>query len=181
MRWRWQGLLWQPLPSALVRLGRDRLALGSLLLITALALGAAQANAGAQVALTGAVDAHWRGAYDLLVRPKGSATPSAPTAGMVEPDFLVENAGAKGISLDQLAAIRALPGVALAAPISVVGYVTSSALAPETDILVPPAEPTIYRLTLTVTTSDGLHSTVFNRQVGTVALAEGFLPLATTP
>ncbi|TAM69734.1 MAG: hypothetical protein EPN50_04775, partial [Chloroflexota bacterium] len=130
---RWKRLLWQPLPSALVRLSRDRLVLGCLALITILALGAAQTNASAQIALTGVVDAHWRGAYDLLVRPKGSTTSptsSAATAGLVEPDFLVESSGAKGISLDALAAIRALPGVAVAAPISVVGYVTSSALAP---------------------------------------------------
>ncbi len=114
-----------------------------------------------QIRLTQAVNANWRGAYDILVTPRSHSvtTSASETSGLIEPDFL-DYAGHGGISFAQLAQIRRLAGVALAAPEATVGYLTSDKVAP--DIYLSknelPRAPTLYRLTLRVSTSDGLHA-----------------------
>ena len=173
------AILKPPLPNALTRLTRDRVSLVALAIITALAVGAAQTNVSAQVSLTGAVDASWRGAYDILVRPPASQLGVEQTNGLIEPNFLDYGANTRGISLDKLAEIRALPGVEVAAPVSVIGYVLSSALNPQTAITNPPAQPTVYRLTLTTSTSDGLQTLELNRQQATILVDT--TTLLTTP
>ena len=59
-----------------------------------------------------------------MVRPAGSELGIESTDGIIKPNFLDYRGGGPGISLDDLAFIRAIPGVAVAAPVSVVGYVT---------------------------------------------------------
>ncbi len=74
-----------------------------------------------QAVLSGDIAQAWNTPYDILVRPVGSETPLEASEGLVRPNFLSGLTG--GITEAQLAAIRAVPGVAVAAPIAVVGFV----------------------------------------------------------
>ncbi|MFD9739626.1 FtsX-like permease family protein [Umezawaea sp. NPDC059074] len=76
----------------------------------------------------GTVDANYRAAYDILVRPKGARSPLEVDRGLVRPNYLSGLYG--GISLDQYEQLKRLPGVAVAAPIAMVGYATTSLRAP---------------------------------------------------
>lgn len=126
-----------------------------------------------EVRLTEAVNRNWRGAYDILVTPRaGTATAgAAKTSGLIEPDFL-SYGGHGGIGFSQLDAIRRIAGVEIAAPVSTVGYLESGGWAP--DVFIPPSslpeKPSVYRLSLRVTTSDGVHRLIVSRQSATVAL-----------
>jgi hypothetical protein len=154
------------LPSPLRRLARDRLSVSVLVILTALALAAAHTSASASVSLTGAVDRNWRGAYDLLIRPRGAVLPLEQTKGLVEPNFL-SYAGHGGISSEQLAEIRGLPGVELAAPVSVAGYMSYTLSRPTifTDTL--PSKPTLFELRFRLVTNDGVHDVVLQEQTAT--------------
>ena len=74
-----------------------------------------------EATLRGDINRAWAAPYDLLVRPPGSTTPLENTEGLVRPNFL--SSGAGGINIEQLAAIREIPGVDIAAPIAILGYV----------------------------------------------------------
>ena len=74
-----------------------------------------------QAVLSGDIAQAWNTPYDILVRPVGSETVLEASEGLVRPNFLSGLTG--GITEAQLAAIRAIPGVAVAAPIAVVGFV----------------------------------------------------------
>ena len=151
------------LPSPIRRLARDRLGSLVLVVVTALAVVAAQTTVASNVRLTGAVDANWRGAYDILVRPAGAVLPLEQTNGLVEPNFL-SYAGRGGITLAQLAQVRAVPGVEVAAPIAVAGYLSYTLSQPTlyTDTL--PLRPTVFELTFRLVTDDGLHDVVLEQQ-----------------
>src|ERR1700722_7553603 len=77
-----------------------------------------------QAQTTGAVQRNLRPAYDILVRPKGSATTLERSKGLVRDNYLAGIFG--GISQRQYHQITKLPGVAVAAPIAMVGYVLAS-------------------------------------------------------
>jgi hypothetical protein len=151
------------IPGAASRLLRDRLALVGVVLVAGLALSSSLTVESANLTLTGAVDANWRGAYDILVRPAGTQTSIEQTGGLIEPNFL-GYAGKGGINLDQLAAIRAIDGVDIAAPVSVAGYLTYSLSNPTFFTDKVPDKPTLYRLTFTLSTSDGIQSIVLQQQ-----------------
>ena len=72
-----------------------------------------------QLRATATVGEHFRVAYDILVRPKGSQSAVEATTGTVEPNFLSGIYG--GISAAQWHAVQAIPGVDVAAPIAMVG------------------------------------------------------------
>jgi len=74
----------------------------------------------AQLRTVGAVSAHFRPAYDILVRPKRSRTALETRAGTVQPNFASGIYG--GITLAQYHRIQHIPGVGVAAPIAMVGY-----------------------------------------------------------
>jgi hypothetical protein len=74
-----------------------------------------------QAVLSGDITRAWNTPYDILVRPPGSQTALEQTEGLVRPNFLSGLTG--GITETQLAAIRGVPNVAVAAPIAVVGFV----------------------------------------------------------
>lgn len=59
--------------------------------------------------------------YDLLIRPPGSTTPLESQQGLIRPNSLAGIAG--GITMEQYRKIGALPGVEVAAPIAMIGYV----------------------------------------------------------
>ncbi len=69
--------------------------------------------------VTGEVDANFRGAYDILVRPKGSRTAVEDAHGTVAPNQLSGTHG--GITTAQYRAIQAVQGVDVAAPIATLG------------------------------------------------------------
>jgi putative ABC transport system permease protein len=95
------------------------LLLGMLVAVTAFCVLTATART-SQLRTVGTVSAHFRAAYDILVRPKGARTQLETRTGTVQPNFLSGIYG--GISLRQYHDIRQLPGVAVAAPIAMVGY-----------------------------------------------------------
>ena len=74
----------------------------------------------AQLRTTGTVSAHFRAAYDILVRPRGTQSQLEAQTGTVQPNFLSGLYG--GITLADYRQIQHLPGVEVAAPVAMVGY-----------------------------------------------------------
>src|SRR5450759_500474 len=74
-----------------------------------------------QAVLNGDIGGAWSSPYDLLVRPTNSASPLEVGQGLVRPNFLSGLVG--GISMADLAQIRAISGVEVAAPIAVLGFI----------------------------------------------------------
>ena len=72
----------------------------------------------------GTLGRSFRSAYDILVRPAGSQTPLERRDGLVRDDYLSGIFG--GITMDQYQRIARLPGVQVAAPIAMIGYVLQS-------------------------------------------------------
>ncbi len=95
------------------------LLLGMLVAATAFTVLTAAART-AQVRTIGAVRAHFRPAYDILVRPRGARSRLESATGTVQPDFLSGIYG--GITTAQWHQIQHLSGVQVAAPIAMVGY-----------------------------------------------------------
>jgi putative ABC transport system permease protein len=73
-----------------------------------------------QLQVVGTVHAHSRSAYDILVRPRDSRSTAERTEGLIRGDFLSGIFG--GITTRQYKRIKALRGVAVAAPVELVGY-----------------------------------------------------------
>ncbi|MCC6497823.1 MAG: ABC transporter permease [Propionibacteriaceae bacterium] len=69
--------------------------------------------------VTQLVNTNYRGAYDVLVRPKGSTSAMEAADGLVRQNYLSGIYG--GITLDQVGQIRKVTGVQVAAPIAMVG------------------------------------------------------------
>jgi putative ABC transport system permease protein len=69
----------------------------------------------------GTVNANARSAYDILIRPPGTATALERQKGLVEANFLSGIFG--GITLDQYQKVKSLQQVDVAAPIANIGYV----------------------------------------------------------
>ena len=69
----------------------------------------------------GTIEANARAAYDILVRPTGTRLPLEEARNLIQPDYL--QAVETGISVEQWRTIAGLPGVELAAPIALVGWV----------------------------------------------------------
>lgn len=160
------------LPSPALRLRRQPLALLGLtvVLLTAVALGRVQTSAGGSLAAT--ADANFRGSYDVLVRPATDDLRLAATRGLVEQDFLGLT-GSGGITVAQLGQIRAQPGVSLAAPIAVVGYVKTLGVGPCVYLQARPSKPTLYRYDLTATTTDGVRILVQREHADVLVSAAG--------
>jgi hypothetical protein len=71
--------------------------------------------------VTGTVERSFRPAYDILVRPAGSFSRIERERGLVQENYLSGIFG--GITFDQYRAIKAIPGVDVAAPIANIGYI----------------------------------------------------------
>ena len=82
----------------------------------------------AQIRTTGTVTAHFRPAYDILVRPAGARSKLESATGTVQPDFLSGIYG--GITMAQYHQIQKISGVSVAAPIAMVGYGFMNAIFP---------------------------------------------------
>jgi putative ABC transport system permease protein len=92
---------------------------GMLVAVTAFTVLTA-ASRTSQLRTIGTVTAHFRSAYDILVRPQGSRTGLESQTGTVQPNFLSGIYG--GITMAQYREIQQIPGVQVAAPIAMVGY-----------------------------------------------------------
>jgi putative ABC transport system permease protein len=92
---------------------------GMLVAVTAFTVLTA-ASRTSQLRTVGAVTAHFRSAYDILVRPRGARTELESRTGTVQPNFLSGIYG--GITMAQYHEIQRIPGVQVAAPIAMVGY-----------------------------------------------------------
>jgi putative ABC transport system permease protein len=84
--------------------------------------GASQSS---KLEVKGQVARHFRLDYDILVRPRGAPSQLERRQGLVQQNFLAGTFG--GISLDQLRTIRHAPGVQIAAPLAIYGYIMPSA------------------------------------------------------
>jgi putative ABC transport system permease protein len=73
-----------------------------------------------QAVLTHDIAKAWPSPYDILVRPVGAQDPVEANLNLLRPNYLSGLRG--GITEAQLDQIRAIPGIAVAAPIAVVGY-----------------------------------------------------------
>ena len=80
-----------------------------------------------EAVLSGDLSSAWASPYDILVRPVGAASSIETSDSLVRPNFL--SASPAGITLQQLAAVRAIPGVSVAAPLAVVGVTQLYSLA----------------------------------------------------
>lgn len=167
-------------PGPLTRLVRDRLTLIGMLMLAVFASGAGYMREAASVQLQGSVDANWRGAFDILVRPGGQRLQLEQTAGLVEPNY-VTFSGEGGISLEELASIRALPGIEVAAPIAMIGnvrYLVGGPVVRRGDL---PEQPTLYEVTVRAATSNGLRDMLVQEQTTRVLLGPLDATVETTP
>jgi putative ABC transport system permease protein len=78
-----------------------------------------------QLVVRGKLARNFRGAYDILVRPRGVETSIERSEGLVRDNYLSGIFG--GITLAQYHEISRLPGVEVAAPIAMIGYVLQPA------------------------------------------------------
>ena len=113
------------------------------------------AVATSRLQVRGKVEANFRSAYDILVRPAGTRSPAEQSAGLVRTQDVTSLSG--GITLSQYQAIAHLPGVRVAAPMTMVGYVLQTVTLP---VAVPAAAvrhtPALFVAGLTRTTDQGL-------------------------
>jgi hypothetical protein len=112
-----------------VRFARGRaVALAAGMLVAAAAFSLLTASVAVNAAtVRGTVNANFRGEYDLLVLPRGSVQTGAGKH-LVQVNYL--SASTSGITMAQYATIARLPGVAVAAPLGIVGYLLETAYIP---------------------------------------------------
>jgi len=102
----------------------------------------------------GSVKSNYQTAYDILVRPKGSALPLERAQGLVRDNYLSGLFG--GITLAQYHQVERLPGVDVAAPIANVGYVIPiGAEMFKMNSLLSPKPVQLYRIVFTSVAHDG--------------------------
>jgi putative ABC transport system permease protein len=122
-----------------IRFARGRaVALAAGMLVAAVAFSLLTASVEVNAAqVKGVVNANWRGEYDLLVLPRRSVQTGAGQTGagqtgagqhLVQVNYL--STSSSGITMAQYATIARLPGVAVAAPLQIVGYLLETAYIP---------------------------------------------------
>ncbi|MFD1018356.1 ABC transporter permease [Thalassobacillus hwangdonensis] len=90
----------------------------------------------------------WKSSYDMVIRPPGSRSVTEDR-NLLEPNYL--SGLHEGISLDQYESIKNMEDIAIAAPISMIGYTMYGTTVKKVDY----KEPGIYRFTRTHETSNG--------------------------
>ncbi|WP_435746473.1 hypothetical protein [Microbacterium sp. PMB16] len=142
-------------PGALVRLARQPLRVGAVLLLCATALASAGVQSAASIALQSTIDTNWRGAYDILVTADDEL---AAVGGDLPPNALA--GPGQGLGVDDWEKIAGLDGVDVAAPIGEIlvpslRYSPARLLIPD-EITSSSSTSQAYRLTVTYATDDGL-------------------------
>lgn len=158
-------------PSSVRRVARDKPRLVAVALLALVSLAAAGISATAAERLQSLLDENWRGAYDILVTANGN---QGDLAGLLAPNSL--SAGEKALTLDDLAAIRTVPGIDVAAPI---GEVDVLGLAPrDVQVALPKSavdaseQPQAFRITMTFWTDDGLGKRLVSRTSQDIVIDE---------
>lgn len=106
--------------QALRRRGRS-LAVVAAIVVAAVSFSLlTSAVATSQLQIHGTVQQNYRSAYDILVRPAGSRTKLEASQRLVQQNYLSGIYG--GITMSQYRQIRQIPGVQVAAPIAMIGY-----------------------------------------------------------
>ena len=155
LRWRWILRDWRRVLAT---------GLSILLAVTAFVVltGSAQQS---RLEVASTVDANFRSSYDILVRPKGSATGIEAATSRVRPNYLSGLYG--GITTQQADAVAKIGGVEVSAPIAMVGQVFQSVDVPvDVTDLVGVSGPVLLRFAATETSMRGL---------ATAAGPEGYL------
>ena len=131
----------------------------------------------ATASLRGDIARDWATPYDLLVRPSGSITDLERQQNLVRPNFVSGLNG--GITLGQLGQVRQVPGVEVAAPLAMVGFVSWPS-----EIHVPldsvGRAVSVYRVDTSSSSADGLSSYPIERRYVVVA-SRGTLMTRLTP
>ncbi|MDQ6884946.1 MAG: ABC transporter permease [Candidatus Dormibacteraeota bacterium] len=152
-------LLSRPAASFIAALGLLTATLGFIAL--------ASTSQTAVAALTGDIKSGWQTPYDLLVRPANSASQLETKSGLVRPNFLMGLVG--GISMRQVEAIRNTPGVGVAAPIAMLGFLQWPT---EVTVNLGPASSaplTVFRVSTVATGEGGLSTYPLSTQYIVVA------------
>ncbi|MET7424283.1 ABC transporter permease [Dactylosporangium sp. NPDC005555] len=108
------------------RLGRQVATLAAVTVAVASFALLASASRGSQVRVDGTVQANYRPVYDILVRPPAADGAGEQAGGLVRTDRVTSTYG--GITEAQWRRILDLPGVAVAAPVAMAGYVVQTAV-----------------------------------------------------
>ncbi|MEZ3159344.1 hypothetical protein AB1K54_02225 [Microbacterium sp. BWT-B31] len=151
-----RGSVGRGLPGPFARLWRQPLRVGALGLLAVTALAASGVQSAAAAALQSTLDDNWRGLYDIVVTADGGV---GAVDGMLPPNTLARSS--EGLSLDDLAEVRAVTGVEVAAPVGEVvvpglRYSTPTIAMPRGFIPRAAEVPQAYRITATYMTNDGL-------------------------
>ncbi|MGI5237917.1 ABC transporter permease [Dactylosporangium sp. CA-139066] len=85
----------------------------------------ASASRGSQVRVEGTVQANYRPVYDILVRPPAAVDAGEQGQGLISTDRVASTYG--GITEAQWRRVLDIPGVSVAAPVAMVGYVMQTA------------------------------------------------------
>jgi hypothetical protein len=137
------------------RAGRALALLAGMLVATTAFTVLTAASRTAQIRTIGTVSAHFRPAYDILVRPAGARSSLESATGTVQPDFLSGLYG--GITMAQWHQIQKMAGVQVAAPVAMVGYTFMQAQfpveLPAADVAQPGRQ--IYRVSTTWVSANG--------------------------
>ncbi|WP_125776526.1 hypothetical protein [Antribacter gilvus] len=195
-----------PVPGPVARLARDRLRVAAIALLSVSTLLVAGVQTGAVHRFERTLDAEWRGAYDLLVTgpipvaehapvaeaapgaspgvsPGAAASPAeAPARAAGTVDLFPPNTlgGAEGLMLEQVAAVRAVAGVEVAAPVGQVAFplLGSSPLYFAVPIDEGTTEPNVqaYRATVRYVTDDGLGERLVDEVTVQVMVDDADLP-----
>ncbi|GAA1998221.1 hypothetical protein [Microbacterium ulmi] len=160
------------LPGPVRRLFRQPLRVGAVGLLALTALAASGVQSAAAIALQSTLDENWRGLYDILVTPAGAMH---PVDGMLPPNGLAS--GEEGLSLDDLAHVRGVDGVQIAAPVGEIVVPGLRFSSPQ--VVIPPRfvggsgeAPQAFRVTATYTTNDGLGDRMVARLEFTIIVDE---------
>lgn len=107
------------------------------------------------------LEEHWRWQYDILVYPKESQEYQGLGDGWVAPQTSISSYG--GISIEELELIRQIPGVEVAAPLSLIGYFAYDNIQASFDQV---EEGNVYKLDHVMNTFDGLNTIpIINKSV----------------
>lgn len=110
------------------------------------------ADQNATVRASATLDEHWRGTYDILVRPKDAVQATEREHGVVESNYL--SAASSGITVQQWKAIEKIGGVEVAAPVSTIGYLRNAYGRITLDVP-PQTESSLYKFSMVVTSTNG--------------------------
>ncbi|MBD8007328.1 hypothetical protein [Bacillus norwichensis] len=128
----------------------DKLALliiGALVISSGLSVlvGLSETNRGT---IINTLEEKWKTSYDIVVRP--SVIEEENSNDLLDPNFLSGLSG--GISIEEWEKIKAIEGVSVAAPISMVGYASYQTKFQEVFL----KEPGVYKVISSISESDGI-------------------------